>query len=1133
MSSPTLAPVELVVSGELGFRHAGYYAALTRGFFRQEGLAVSLRHADPEESLVDTVLIKPGVYVVGGDELFVARLKEYPVVLLAAIHQETFQVLQLDSMRRQIHDQIDFTGQKVALRVAPQSAPLRLMLNRMGGGPEHAEWVAWESRSEHQSELAAHQTMAWANTGPVLRPADQGVVAFYGDSLFASEAELAYHPAHVTAMRRAILRGWEAALEDSAAAIDMLAAQATAMGTNPDVRQLRREAEVVRTLIKPTAVELGQVDERRVTEIAAALLELGLVDAVGDLRNFIYRTPHAGLPRWVFGIGAAFVVATLISLAVTGFNFRLQRKVQEGTEQLHESQERYREMFAHAPVAIVEEDYSAVVAWIEARRQEGIPDPGVWLDENPDEVSRQFANVKAMRANQAALDMVGVSDVASYARCLAPQQNASLRRAFREEILALWRGELDLRVEMKFMRVDGTMGDGWLQWTVPMVSGRPDFGRVLVVVTEVTALRTAQQRLDESESRFKTLFESAIEGVYESTPEAGLVSVNPAFARMLGCDSPEALLAWHQEIGVGRMYVDEGRRHAFLVALEGRDAVYDFESEIEAADGSRRWISENVRAVRDRAGKLIRLQGFVSDISERRRFESELGAERERLAVTLRAMTEAVITTDERGVVTFVNEAAESLTGWVEGAAIGRRLSEVCVLRQERTQANVPVPFDAAMRGATVVDLPRSTTLEHRSGSPKLIEGRCAPINDPQSKPVGVVFVLRDVTERSRHESEMLRTTKLESLGVLAGGIAHDFNNLLTVVLGNLHLARHHGEENAETSRWLRDSELAAEKAQGLTQQLLTFAKGGNPVRAAVRLAEVVKEAAAFALHGSKVRQDIDFSTDLWAADVDRSQVGQVVQNLVLNAVQAMPDGGVVKLRLRNEKHRGDPVRSISAGNYLFLEIEDTGHGISSEQIGRIFDPYFTTKQTGSGLGLATVYSIIRKHAGHIEVSSEVGEGTRFRILLPALPDATTPSTAKSKPSTAPLRGRILFMDDEANIRRMAATLLEHLGLEAETVVDGESVVKRFVEAKAEGKPFDVVLMDLTVPGGMGGKETMEKLRALDPGVRAIVSSGYSIDPVLSNYGDHGFCARVTKPYRAADLARVLREVLTTNMEAS
>ncbi|HEX2101754.1 MAG TPA: ATP-binding protein, partial [Candidatus Synoicihabitans sp.] len=564
--------------------------------------------------------------------------------------------------------------------------------------------------------------------------------------------------------------------------------------------------------------------------------------------------------------------------------------------------------------------------------------------------------------------------------------------------------------------------------------------------------------------------------------------------------------------------------------IERLDAIQDFESEVHGADGTRRWITENVRVIRDGEGRIVRLQGFVTDVSERKRFEHVLAEERERLAVTLGAMTEGVITTDRAGVVQFINEAAELMTGWSSGSAVGHRLADVCTLRHERTKADVPLPFDVAMTNAAPVDLPRSVQIVDRHGTARLVEGRCAPIHNFHSRPVGVVLVLRDTGERSRLEAERLRTSKLESLGVLAGGIAHDFNNLLTVVLGNVSLAQLDRGVARAAGRWLKDAEIAAVRARELTQQLLTFARGGDPVRTAVRVPEVVREAAEFALHGSSVRCEYHLPPDLWPADIDRGQIGQVVQNLVINGVQAMPDGGVIRISIANVKHPGDPVGTIAPGTYLRLEIADEGGGIRSENLSRIFDPYFTTKATGSGLGLAMVYSIIKKHEGHIEVDSEVGRGTTFKIHLPAVPTAQpVPTTPEAAPER--MSGRVLFMDDEESIRRMATALLERLGLSVTVVDDGRALLHEYRNAQQIGRPYDVVLMDLTVPGGMGGREAMEALRRIDPEVKAVVSSGYSSDPVLANYRAHGFRGRVAKPYRATDLARTLQEVLTTSSD--
>ncbi len=1127
----TADPVTLLLPGPPSFRYAGYYAAAWNGHFAEEGLKVELEHRASAGSTVEAVVPQASVYGVGATDFVLARLEGRPVVLVTAILQETPEALALATP---VGSHAALEGRDLALRPPVESAALRLMLRRGHVEPGFdARELGGGAAGDASGPTAWQIDGLDANARAILRPADHGVIMFYGDSLFTSEAELAYHPQRVQALRRAVLRGWEQALRNPAEVIHGLEQRRAVWGADSGSRaELQQEAELLRGLIKPSTVPLGTVEPARIHEMAEGLVELGLAPRVAYLENFIYAPQPPWVPRWVYAVAIALGVSAAGGLVVVFFNIRLQRRVAERTQELRRSEQRAKQIFEHAPVAIIEQDFSAVCRWLDERQEEGVTDLKPWLHQHPDELARLYATVRPVQANSVALRSAGVTSLAELAAQTAEPADPGVLAGFREQLLALWRGERAVSVEVVRSGGDGPGQHALVQWTVPEIDGISDFQRVLLVCTDLTPLRQAEEKARESDARFRTLFESAIEGVYESTPSDGLVLCNPAMARILGGETPAQVLVWARERGAESLYVEANRRSEFLKTLARGSAVRDFESEVHGVDGSRRWISESARAVRDAAGAVVRIQGFVSDISERKRFERVLAEERERLSVTLRAMREGVITTDRAGVVQYLNEAAEHLTGWAEGAAIGRPVSEVCVLRHERSQAAVSVPVDETMRGERVVDLPPATVLVDRQEQSRLVEGRCAPVHDAKSQAIGMVMVLRDVAERSRLEAEMVRNSKLESLGVLAGGIAHDFNNLLTGILGNVTLAQLDRGLPETAGRWLKDAETASVRARELTRQLLTFAKGGDPVRTTVRLAEVVREAADFALHGSRVRCEFTVSTDLWPADVDKGQIGQVVQNLVINAVQAMPEGGVVRIKLINESHDGDAVRAIVPGAYLRFEISDEGTGIRPENLGRIFDPYFTTKATGSGLGLAMVYSIVKKHDGHIEVDSELGLGTTFRILLPALPAALPPAIVREE-QTGPMAGRVLFMDDQESIRRMAVTLLERLGFEVVAVRDGAEVVREYSAARDSARPFDVVLMDLTVPGGVGGREAMESLRQLDPEVRAIVSSGYSSDPVLANYRAHGFRARVAKPYRASDLARVLREVLTEGLSAS
>jgi two-component system cell cycle sensor histidine kinase/response regulator CckA len=387
-------------------------------------------------------------------------------------------------------------------------------------------------------------------------------------------------------------------------------------------------------------------------------------------------------------------------------------------------------------------------------------------------------------------------------------------------------------------------------------------------------------------------------------------------------------------------------------------------------------------------------------------------------------------------------------------------------------------------------------------------------------------------SERARHQADQLRIAKLESLGVLAGGIAHNFNNLLTGVLANLSFARTMVKirglvkEDDEFLTLLGDAESAATRATSLTAQLLTFAKGGAPVRKVLSVRKLLEETVQFTLRGSAVHCDVELADALWAASADHGQLGQVIQNLVINSAHSMPNGGVMQMRATNEVLEEDAIATLPAGDYVKIVVKDRGCGISEEHLAQIFDPYFTTRHLGSGLGLATSHSIVAQHKGTISVSSIVGKGTTMIVYLPALRDAVLDEDSGSLAPVATGSARVLFMDDEPMIRKIAHRTLSSVGYEVVVASDGRAAIDRFEEGLAAGLPFDVVILDLTIPGGMGGLETLRELRRISPGVRAIVSSGYADDAVLANFREFGFVTAAPKPYRAATLPKAVEEAL-------
>ena len=516
--------------------------------------------------------------------------------------------------------------------------------------------------------------------------------------------------------------------------------------------------------------------------------------------------------------------------------------------------------------------------------------------------------------------------------------------------------------------------------------------------------------------------------------------------------------------------------------------------------------------------------GIWRNITERKQAEEALAAEKERLNVTLRSIGDGVITTNTEGKIVLVNKVAEDLTGWSQQEAMGKYLHEVFNIINEKTRKKCENPVEKVLKIGGIVGLANHTALVARDGTERIIADSGAPIRDKDSKIIGVVLVFRDISEKKKMEEASIRAQKLESIGIFAGGIAHDFNNILTAVLANISLAKMYTKPEEDIFEILIDAEKASVMAKGLNQQLLTFSKGGTPVKKTASLAEVVKNSACLPLRGSNIRCEFSVSDDLWPAEIDEGQISQVINNLILNAEQAMPEGGKIKVCIENATVTSEDILHPEEEKYVKISIHDQGGGIPEEHLQKIFDPYFTTKQKGSGLGLAASYSIIKKHDGLINVESEVGVGTIFYIYLPASEkEILTYDKASNKVLKG--KGKILVMDDEALLRDVCGKMLNYLGYEVEVSRNGAETIKLYKKAKKIGHPFDAVIIDLTIPGGMGGKEAIKRLIKIDPEIKAIVSSGYSNDPIMSNYKKYGFKGIIAKPYKIEEMSKILYEL--------
>ncbi|HBG05528.1 MAG: hypothetical protein A2075_04570 [Geobacteraceae bacterium GWC2_58_44] len=467
-------------------------------------------------------------------------------------------------------------------------------------------------------------------------------------------------------------------------------------------------------------------------------------------------------------------------------------------------------------------------------------------------------------------------------------------------------------------------------------------------------------------------------------------------------------------------------------------------------------------------------------------------------------------TIDERGVVLEANLTAAKLLGVARDCLVNRPMVSF-IFHQERDlyallQKN---HFETGLCGDMEMRMQRpdgsSFWAQLQSSKARGSHGSAA-----------YWITMTAIDRKARHD--LMKNQKLESLGVLAGGIAHDFNNILTAVFGNISLARFQLHDPDRAAKRLEDAEHAIVRASDLTRQLLTFARGGEPVKKVIQVNLLVQEAAAFVLHGSNVRCEYLLAEDIHPVEADEGQLSQVIHNLVLNAVQAMPMGGTTTIGT-------EKVSTADGAQFVRILVADTGAGIAEEDLLKIFDPYFTTKSQGSGLGLATCYSIVKKHGGKIRAESVPGRGSRFIISLPASKHEYVADPGEPEPAFHGT-GRLLVMDDNGEVRATAQELLKEMGYAVEVAEDGAEALGAYLRAREEGAPFSVAILDLTIRGGMGGKETMEQLLKIDPAVKAIVSSGYSNDPVLANYREHGFQAVLAKPYLSREMSKVLKKVL-------
>lgn len=662
-------------------------------------------------------------------------------------------------------------------------------------------------------------------------------------------------------------------------------------------------------------------------------------------------------------------------------------------------------------------------------------------------------------------------------------------------------------------------------WSFP-ISKEDKITGAVVTFLDISERKQSEMERNAAITRFSTLVDSMDALVYVADMETyELLFVNRYGRETWG--NFEGRLCW-QVLQAGQDGPCAFCTNQRLLDTEGKSTgtyVWEFQN-----TDNNHWYQCRDQAMPWTDGRMVRME-IAIDITARKEAENALAAEKERLAVTLRSIGDGVITTDTEGKIVLINAMAEKLTGWGQSEALGRPLTEVFTIINEKTRQPCENPVDKVLVSGQIVELANHPILVAKDGQERNVADSGAPIRDWESHIVGVVLVFRDVTDQIRMEEKRLKIKKLESVGILAGGIAHDFNNILAAILGNLSLALMDTRLTEETKTLLHSAEKASLRARDLTQQLLTFSKGGEPVKQTSSISEIIKDSANFVLHGSTVSCKYDIPEDLWLVDIDKGQMSQVVQNIILNARHAMPEGGEIVVRCENVAgHTSADGFPSDTGSHIKISISDTGIGIPAGILNNIFDPYFTTKQEGSGLGLAVTHSIINKHGGSISVQSNPGQGTTFTILLPVSAEIQNGDRGVkviAQPEEKGGNARIMIMDDEEMVRDIAKAILNHLGYEVILAGDGKEALTLYQRGCDQNKPVDLVIMDLTIPGGMGGKEAVQELLVQDPSAKVIVSSGYSNDPIMANCQRYGFKATVVKPFQVNDLKKVVQEVLS------
>jgi PAS domain S-box-containing protein len=651
----------------------------------------------------------------------------------------------------------------------------------------------------------------------------------------------------------------------------------------------------------------------------------------------------------------------------------------------------------------------------------------------------------------------------------------------------------------------------------------PDRQQMIGFHRDITDKKKAEEALRENEARLNTILDNVGAYIFIKDTQYRYTYANNKVCELFGRKLED--ITGHSDADFFSAESVEEILQTDRAVIERGVTASREEKDLTAADNVPRTYWTVKLPMFDSQGNVSSLCGISADITSHKETEKKIRESEAYIRNILDTVDEGFTVVDRDYRVMAANKAYCAQVGLSIDEMVGRYCYEVSCNSEHPC---FEIGEECPVREVFATGHPQMALHKHinKDGNVLFVETKAFPNRDEAGNIVSAIKVVHNVTERHLLEAEQLKTQKLEAVGMLAGGIAHDFNNLLQVLFGNISMAQLYKDEPAKVAELLSQAEKALSMSVNLTAQLLTFAKGGKPVIKKMDLRPVIENTVKFTLSGSRCDCRLIIPQELWNAEADEGQIGQVIQNIVLNADEAMPAGGTVDILAENvEIPSGSNMHLPNGGKFIKIVIKDTGVGIPEKHLQKIFDPYFTTKQKGSGLGLATSYSIVRNHRGAIEVKSNPESGTIFSIYLPAI------EAEKEKPAPAPgisttRKCRILVMDDEEIVLDVAKKMVTAFGHDVEQATEGAIVIEKYRQALASEKPFDLVILDLTIKGGMGGAETVKRLLEMDPNVKAVVASGYSDNPILSNFKDYGFSAVLGKPYSLAALKDCLNALV-------